>query len=737
MHKHLILSFCMSILMISCSGNQVIIDDFESGNYGKWSVEGNAFQSSPMHVTADSGISGNEGNFLAAGIDGPGTFGTMTSKTFLIERNYLNFLIGGVPSSFGNSPVAFELLVDGQPVRKACPRFDDARKMEWRSWDVREFSGKNASVRIKVDSVPSHLSSMGKSILIDCIALSDTKKGTFNDYLSIHVKASRKYLLIPSSNNGEVSRLSIMADGRNILGVPQDFTLASGSSDYDIPVDISAYKGRELDIVVTSVDDRDLSVTGIKQSDEKGIAYDEPYRPVYHFTPDFGWTNDPNGMVYLDGEYHLAYQANPYGTKHYNMHWGNAVSTDLVHWKDLPFIVAPDELGAIYSGSSVVDVDNTAGFGRNAIVAMYTSASNTQKQSIAYSIDKGRTYTKYKGNPVLFEADKQPDFRDPKLMRYNNKWIVSVAAGEVISFYESPDLKNWTKLSDFGKGIGSHAAVWECPDLMKFEYNGREKWVLIVNINPGGPNGGSVAQYFIGSFNGKEFVADDLPYPLWVDEGMDDYAGVTFSNTGDRHIFLGWMSNWLYSNDVPTINFRNGMTIPRDLSLKSNGSHLFLASTPSEEIYAARDEKKSIAVPRLSGEFIVPKILAKNNGAYEIDFEITPGSDRNLVFSLCNAKGEEMKYTFDFNDLTLVLDRSKSGLTDFHEGFAKSDILTHLVRRQSYQVKLFVDRNSTELFMNDGDLTFTNCMFPTEVYDSIKFLSSDAVVSNLSIYELK
>lgn len=742
MSKNLLLFFIVPLLAMSCAGEHVVIDDFESGNLDKWFVDGNAFLSNPMEVKADSRVSGAAGKFYIESKHGaPDSFsalhGEMTSATFDINRRYVNFLIGGSRAMPGCDYAAVELLCEGKVVRSAAPHSSDPCVMEWASWDVEDLMGQKANIRIRIDSVSSALPLVDKFILIDEIALSNKKKSTFNDELSLSITASDNYLLIPSANDGGVSRLSIMSEGRNILGEPQDINVASNHCDYMIPIDISSYKGKPLDVVITSIDSKSLTATGIIQSADRQLDREEPYRQVYHFTPDFGWTNDPNGMVYLDGEYHLAYQANPYGTKHYNMHWGNAVSKDLVHWNDLPFIVAPDELGAIYSGSSVVDKDNSAGFGKNAIVAMYTSASQTQKQSIAYSTDNGRSFVKYEHNPVLFEESRQPDFRDPKLMPYKDKWIVSVAAGDVIAFYESSDLKNWRWLSDFGKGIGSHAAVWECPDLFRFEYGGQEKWVLIVNINPGGPNGGSIAQYFIGDFNGKEFKADNLPYPLWIDEGVDNYAVVTFSNTADRHIALGWMSNWLYSNEVPSRNFRNSMTIARDLSLKHNGRHLFLASAPSPEIYSARAESHVIEVPHLSGKWQLSELLPDNDGAYEIDFTIIPGTDRHLSFKLFNSVSEEMEYDFDFSELTLNLDRSRSGLTDFYDGFGKKNILTHLVKSSCYHVKLFVDRQSTELFINDGDLSFTNCMFPTEVYNSLEFSSSDATIADMTIYKIK
>ena len=332
---------------------------------------------------------------------------------------------------------------------------------------------------------------------------------------------SARYMLVPAADNGSMARLTLTLDGKSLLGEPQTIRLASAeSATYWIPIDMADKMGKQVTVTITGGE-----ADGVRFADSIPMEYDEQYRPKYHFTPYFGWTNDPNGMVYHDGEWHLAFQSNPYGTTHSNMHWGNAVSKDLMHWENLPLIVAPDSLGAIFSGSSVVDANNTAGFGKDAIVAIYPSAGRMQRQSIAWSNDRGRTFTKYEGNPVLADPAHR-DYRDPKVAWIDDKWVMSLATGEVITFYGSKDLKNWEKLSEFGRGIGSHAAVWECPDLLRMEYNGEEKWVLLVSINPGGPNGGSVTQYFIGDFDGKEFHADPLPYPLWIDWGVDNYAGV-------------------------------------------------------------------------------------------------------------------------------------------------------------------------------------------------------------------
>ena len=729
-------------LMLLASCSEVVIDDFESGNLESWSIEGPSFLTEAKKSSAYPELSGVSGAFFMGSeprqSKDAAQYGSMTSGSFKINRNYLNFLLGGLSGRSFNRTVSVDLLVDGEVKESASPRTGFEKSLEWRSWDVQPYKGKMASIRVRIDSVAaSPFSSSERSIMVDAFSMSNTRKSSFYDTYELDIEAMDRYLLIPSSDNGASSSLSVLAEGNNILGTSQSIRLAGEKADYYIPVDISAYKGQNLKVVLTNVNDFDQTIVGISQGDEKKVKYDEPFRPIYHFSPYFGWTNDPNGMVYHDGTYHLAYQANPYGTRHSNMHWGHAVSKDLVHWEDMSAIIAPDDLGAIFSGSAVVDSENTSGFGKDALIAMYTSAGRMQQQSIAYSLDNGQTYTKYEGNPVISEPEKR-NFRDPKVIRYGDGWVVSIAAGDVISFYGSKDLKNWSHLSDFGQGIGSHVSVWECPDLMEMEYQGKKKWALIVNINPGGPNGGSVAQYFIGDFDGKEFHADNLPYPLWVDEGVDNYAGVTFSNTGNRDILLGWMSNWLYSNNVPTQYFRNAMTLPRDLSIKHNGKHVFLASSVSKEVLNARKAGHPVELAQgPEGTANVPELLQDNKGAYEIDFTLTPGKGNKVEFCLGNSSGEKMVFTFDFSALTLNLDRSGSGRTDFYDAFGKKDILTHLVKKDSYKVQLFVDKHSTEMFINDGDLAFTNCMFPSEVYNSMSFALDGVEVSDVTVYPIE
>jgi sucrose-6-phosphate hydrolase SacC (GH32 family) len=310
-------------------------------------------------------------------------------------------------------------------------------------------------------------------------------------------------------------------------------------------------------------------------------SLDSQYRPQFHFTPKKNWMNDPNGLIYVDGEYHLFFQYNPEGKNWGHMSWGHAVSKDLLHWRELPVAIPEDDKYMIFSGSAVLDVNNSAGFGKNAIVAIYTSASRTtpviQSQSIAFSLDKGRTFTKYEGNPVI--DINSEEFRDPKVFwdETRNRWVmVLVKAKEhKVSIYSSPDLKSWKFESDFGPAANVNG-VWECPDLFELPINGRKYWVLIVSFNPGGIYGGSGAQYFVGNFDGANFIPiRDKEKVNWLDYGQDNYAAVTYNNAPNgRRILIGWMSNWQYANKLKPTAWTGAMTIPHELSLVEIGGEI-------------------------------------------------------------------------------------------------------------------------------------------------------------------
>ncbi len=723
-------------LITACQHQEddLIIEDFESGTYANWTVEGDAFGATPAtgSYTSQQPVIDFEGKYLANSFNnGDDSRGTLTSKEFTIERNYINFLIGG-----GTNPDTYiELLVDGKSVLKSHSLFE-TETLQWLTWDVKAYKNKKATIRI----VDNQRGGWGH-ILIDQIEQGNKQKSVFMTDYTRTFEAIDKYLLIPVEDQAVENSVQLSVDGAPI-GVPMTIRIAQNKIDYWVPIAIEAYKGKKVTLTFAIAKTTDMGLAEIKQSAEYNFNYNEKYRPSYHFTPQYGWMNDPNGMVYLDGVYHLFFQYNPYGARWGNMHWGHAISKDLVNWQYQPTAIAPDKLGAIFSGSAVIDHDNTAGFGKGAMIAIYTSAGERQTQSIAYSLDGGKTFTKYEGNPVLTDANII-DFRDPKVFWHapSKQWVMSLATTQTITFYGSRNLKEWTRLSEFGEGLGGHGGVWECPDLFPLTYEGKTKWVLFVSINPGGPNGGSATQYFIGNFDGKTFTPDTMDYPLWLDYGRDNYAGVTWSNvpTADgRRLFIGWMSNWDYANETPTENFRSAMTVARTLRLAHNGEHLVVASEPVKEVESSRREPLSLADKTTSDAVTFENFLPNNQGAYELTFTVTPNDTDSFSFALENAKGETIKYLFDCANKTLSVDRSKSSVA-FNANFAEKPIKAPLTAKKSYTVRLLVDKASTELFVNNGEVVQTNTVFPTEVYNTLRFKTEKGTLNlnDITVYKLK
>ncbi len=554
-----------------------------------------------------------------------------------------------------------------------------------------------------------------------------------------HIKT--KFILLPIEEDAQEvkMRAQITPTGFN---ESYDIRLAKNKVDYWIPLIVDKYKGKELKLTFSNAISSEHGINNIKESDHFEFEYNEVYRPQYHFSSKYGWMNDPNGMVYYNDTFHLFYQYNPYGNKWGNMNWGHAVSKDLIHWEHLPVAISPDELGYIFSGSAVIDKENTAGFGKDALIAVYTSAGKRQTQSIAYSLDSGYTFKKYKKNPVLTDPEIN-DFRDPKVFWHedSNQWIMSLATSQTITFYGSKDLKEWKKLSEFGEGTGAHNGVWECPDLFTLKTSeGSTKWILLVSIGSGGPNGGSATQYFIGNFDGNTFQADHLPYPLWIDYGRDNYAGVTWNNVPDeRRLFIGWMSNWEYANFVPTKNFRSAMTLPREFSLKSNGKHLILASNPVQETEKLRKGEVTFPTQRIEiNESSIEKLLPDNKGTFELEMSIIPNGTSIFGFGFTNTKGDYLNFTFDHNLGKLFMDRRESGLIDFSNHFASQDEAP-LLKKNEYKIRLFFDKASVELFVNEGEIVMTSLIFPREIFNRMTFFSPKAnwIVKDIKIYPIK
>ena len=494
---------------------------------------------------------------------------------------------------------------------------------------------------------------LGSFPLMDVMGESVTISHLVNEQNIVLIKDSEsKYLLLPVQENAPEGKVNIVVNNELQLGQNINVRLAREKVDYYVPLDLSAYQGKTISIDVTGMPSSSLCWKEIKLSDTFDSSNRETYRPVYHHTPMYGWMNDPNGMFYKDGVYHLYFQYNPYGSMWGNMTWGHSTSTDLTHWTYEGTAIVPDAWGAIFSGSCVVDKDNTAGFGKGAVVAFYTSAKSTpwgdiQSQSMAYSLDNGKTFIKYEHNPILTSTER--DFRDPKVFWYapGKHWVMMLAVGQEMQIYSSGNLKVWKKESSFGAMQGAHGGVWECPDLVELPIEGtkEKKWVLICNLNPGGPFGGSAAQYFVGSFDGKKFVNESPTQTKWLDWGKDNYATVTWSNApAGRCIALGWMSNWQYANNVPTTQYRSANTIARDLTLYRVGNELYLKSKPSPEIEKARVEKVDKSSFKVAGKYEIESLLRDNDGAYEIEMTIENAGGFENGFLLDECKGRKGFY---------------------------------------------------------------------------------------------
>ena len=561
----------------------------------------------------------------------------------------------------------------------------------------------------------------------------------------VSLDVTEDYLLLPIQDDAPEGKICVVKDNEQ-KGTLMNVRLARERVDSYVPFALSAYKGQHISIEIQGVPETALCWKELKLSGSFDMANKESFRPVYHHTPAYGWMNDPNGMFYKNGVYHLYFQYNPYGSVWGNMHWGHSTSTDLMHWKFEGCAIVPDAWGAIFSGSCVVDHENTAGFGKEAVVAFYTSAKSTpwgdiQMQSMAYSLDNGKTFTKYEGNPILTSSEK--DFRDPKVFWYapGKHWVMILAVGQHMEIYSSVNLKEWKKESEFGAMQGAHGGVWECPDLVEIPVEGtrEKKWVLICNLNPGGPFGGSAAQYFVGSFDGKKFVNESPTQTKWMDWGKDNYATVTWNNAPDgRCIALGWMSNWQYANNVPTRQYRSANTLARDLTLYREGQELYLKSTPSSEVKKARGKKVSIPSFKVSEKHEMVNLFEEKQGAYEVEIVIQNAGASKIAFCLLNDKGEKVSMYYDLNRKQFVMDRSESGKVDFSKDFPAVTVAPVNVDKE-LTLRLFVDRSSIEAFGEDGKFVMTNLVFPSQPYVKMCFEAdkNGYAVKSLNVYKLQ
>lgn len=515
------------------------------------------------------------------------------------------------------------------------------------------------------------------------------------------IQTTNKYVLLPVEESENLAHIRVIKDNN----VVKEFNckLAVNKVDYSVPLDVSEFGGDVLlDIQFTGEKKNTGSIQyftcwkELKETNSFDTSNREKYRPLYHHTPPYGWMNDPNGIFYKDGVWHLYFQYNPFGSQWENMNWGHSTSRDLIHWTYEGVPIQPDALGVIYSGCCVVDKDNVAGFGKNAVIAFYTSAGTSQTQSIAYSLDNGKTFTKYAGNPIV--TSNVPDFRDPKVFWNEDTqlWNLILAAGQQMSIYSSKNLKDWTFESHFGEGYGNHDGVWECPDLIKMG----NKWVLLCNINPGGPYGGSATQYFVGHFDGHKFTCESAPtVTKWLDYGKDQYATVTFNNAPNgRIVAIPWMSNWQYGNHVPTLQFRSANGLPRELGLFSYQGESYISVKPSPEVFKAFSNKTS----------------TKLQPASYIEVTNIKG---NASITLKNNQNEEVVMVYDAKKGTFSMDRDQSGVSDFSSEFKA--VTTSPTYGAISGLQIFVDKSSIEVFDVDGKMAMTNIVFPTSPYTDV------------------
>ena len=625
--------------------------------------------------------------------------------------------------------------------------------------------------------------------------LQTTQKG---DTTIIKVENPTKYLILPIEEERPEAQLQLYSG--KATDTWMDVRLAVGKTDYCVPFALT--QGKEAVVKIVGLPKDAVALKEMKLSDTFDTTNTDYYRPVYHHTPLYGWMNDANGLTYKDGEYHLYFQYNPYGSKGGNMHWGHSVSRDLVHWDHLDPAIARDPMGHIFSGSTIVDTRNSAGFGKNAIIAYYTSHSmrngkQVQVQCMAYSKDNGRTFIKYKGNPVVTPFDGLENFRDPKIFLYEptKSWYMIVAADKNMRFYQSKNLKKWTYVSQWGEGFGAQPNQFECPDFFPLAVDGdpaNKKYVMIVNVNPGFVFGGSATEYFVGEFDGKEFKCDSKPTTVkWLDWGKDHYATVTFSNLGDRIVAVPWMSNWQYANATPIHQYRGANALPRELKLFSNHGETYVSANVVEEARALRKETKqlgNVAVDN-ANPYVQRNLFEGSDGAFELEADVTPKEADVVGIVLYNDKEERTVLYLDLKKKRVVMDRSESGLTDFgrlaerHDiekraeaaGEMKGKLSQDLVVNykndfalgtwaplalcdddhsagngccaeapvaaqggKTYHLDVFVDKCSVELFVDGGRIAMTNLVFPTAPYNHVKVYAEGgkAEVKNLTAYRL-
>ncbi len=709
---------CVALLLTSAlahSADDLVIADFEADTYGDWKTTGDAFGSGPAHgaLSGQQKVEGFIGNGLVNSFyNGDSGTGTLTSPAFKIKCRWINFLIGG--GGFAGK-TCINLLIDGNVVRTATgPNTVSVGKeaLEPQSWDVSEFSGKEAVLEI-VDQATTGWG----HINVDQIVQSDTKPAIPIKNTMRQIAVTKPYLLLPIKNNGANRRLTFVGDCKP--EPPIDLALADGTPDWWAVKDITAFKGKEITLTVDKLPEGSTALSAIEQSDQTRAPknlYHEPLRPQFHFSSQRGWLNDPNGLVFFRGEYHLFYQHNPYGWHGGNKHWGHAVSRDLVHWKELGEALYPDELGPMFSGSGVVDRKNTSGLGKDGqppLVLLYTAFGNPTTQCIAYSLD-GRAFTKYNANPVLKQIAKGN--RDPKVIWHEptQRWVMALYVelpsiekdekgqpkrNHTIHFLSSSNLKDWTLMSQI-------QGFCECPDLFELPLDGdtkNQKWVITA----------AISDYMVGTFDGTAFTPETPKLRSHL--GGKCYAAQTFSDlpmNGGRRISIGWLQS-----DSPGMAFNQEMSLPVELKLVSTSAGPRLTCTPVEELKMLRGKAHRFASLTLNPGSVNP--LADIRGELlEIRIKFSPGEAKE--FSL-NARGASIIYDTAHQEFVVNGQRAKAPL---HDG--------------SQQLAIYLDRTSIELFADNGLVYLPQPFMPKASDTSLQLSATGGSVKieTLEVYPL-
>ncbi len=709
-------TFCLTMALLlgssqaAIAADDILVADFEGETYGDWKATGEAFGPGPARGTLSGQmhVAGFQGKGLVnTFFQGDDSTGQLTSPPVKIERKFISFLIGG---GMNREKLALRLVIDGQVVRSATGPNDKpggSEALARDSWDVSDLIGRTGVLQI-VDAAQGGWG----HINVDHITQTDRKPPGILTNAKRDFVIDKRYLLLPIKN-GPTRKVTTFVDGEVI--VRNDIGLADDKPDWWAFIDVSAWQGKTVTIQVDKLAEDSHALTSIAASDNlPGVdpLYREPLRGQFHFSSQRGWNNDPNGMVFFNGEYHLFYQHNPYGWSWGNMHWGHAVSRDMVHWRELGDKLAPDDMGPMFSGSAVVDWQNTSGLGKEGqppLVLIYTAAGNPTVQAIASSLD-GRAFSKFSDNPVVKQITGGN--RDPKVIWHEptKRWVmvlyVELQGKHTIHFLTSPNLREW-KTGSIIEGVAGSKYLFECPDFFELPIDGdakNTKWVLM----------GADTQYALGRFDGTTFTPEQTQLP--GQRGRGFYAPQTFSDMPQqdgRRVQIGW-----FQTETKGMPFNQSMTIPLELRLTATSAGPRITYTPVQELESLRAKTHTIEATTLTDSSTNP-LAEVSAELVELRTEFEPGAESELVINLRGA--------------TIVYDAQKEELSvNGHRAPAP-------LRNGKQRLTIYCDRTGLEIFASDG---LTYVPFPWQPQADNRSLSMQTKrgkvqLNSLRVYELK